>query len=95
MRGDVLNEITDTVRELGRRHVSYSIRPEHYSTVGASLLWALEQTLRAQRWTDKVEAAWKSVHTILMSVMLEAIANVSSHFPRLIQTPLSPAALAA
>lgn len=68
---DAIDEIAETVRELGRRHVSYNIRPEHYASVGASLLWALEHALSRQRWTDPVETAWKTVYEMLMNLMLE------------------------
>src|SRR5258708_35376429 len=34
-----------TVREPAKRHVAYGVRPEHYSLVGAALLWTLEQGL--------------------------------------------------
>lgn len=68
---DALDEIADPVRELGRRHVSYGIDPEHYATVGSSLLWALEHTLGPQRWTEPVETAWHTVYAILMNLMLE------------------------
>ena len=35
----------EAVRDLVRRHVGYGVRKHHYATVGAALLWALEQGL--------------------------------------------------
>ena len=68
---NVLNELTDTVRALGARHVAYQVHPDQYATVGASLLWALEQTVGPQRWTTVVETAWKTIYGMLVTVMLE------------------------
>src|SRR3712207_225737 len=39
---DHLDELVPAVRALGRRHVGYGVRDEHYATVGAALLWTLE-----------------------------------------------------
>ena len=36
-----LETILEPVQDLGRRHVDYGVRPEHYDTVGAALLWTL------------------------------------------------------
>ena len=40
-----VDTILPAVQALGRRHVSYGVHPEHYRTVGAALLWTLEQAL--------------------------------------------------
>jgi hemoglobin-like flavoprotein len=34
-------QILGAVEELGRRHLTYGVRQEHYATVGAALLWTL------------------------------------------------------
>src|SRR3978361_1919263 len=40
-----LDRIVPAVQGLGRKHVTYGVRPDHYDTVGAALLWTLGQGL--------------------------------------------------
>ena len=49
------------MQALGRRHAGYGVRPEHYDTVGAALLWTLEQGL-GDAFTDDVRAAWAEAY---------------------------------
>ena len=66
-----LETILEPVQDLGRRHVEYGVKPEHYDTVGAALLWTLGQGL-GDGFTAEVEAAWTETYTILSGVMKEA-----------------------
>lgn len=68
---DRLDSIVSAVQELGRRHVDYGVKDEHYDTVGAALLWTLGQGL-GEGFTDDVEAAWATTYGTLASVMIEA-----------------------
>lgn len=63
--------ILPAVQSLGRRHVGYGVRPGHYQTVGAALLWTLAQGLGA-RFTPEVEDAWIAAYTLLATTMQEA-----------------------
>jgi hemoglobin-like flavoprotein len=40
-----LDALVPVVRQLGARHAGYGVRDAHYATVGAALLWTLEQGL--------------------------------------------------
>src|SRR5215472_6010455 len=42
---DRIDTIPDDLRTLARRHHRYGVREEHYASVGAALLWTLEQGL--------------------------------------------------
>lgn len=66
-----LGEIVPAVQALGRRHVDYNVKPEHYETVGAALLWTLEQGL-GDAWNTDVEQAWTEVYGVLSTTMKEA-----------------------
>ncbi len=57
-----------TLESLGRRHVSYGVRDEHYATVGAALLWTLEQGLGAA-FTPEVRAAWIVLYEVVATTM--------------------------
>lgn len=68
-------KIIPAVQHLGRRHVGYGVRPEHYATVGEALLWTLAQGL-GEAFTPEAEAAWTAVYTLVATVMQEAAAEV-------------------
>lgn len=59
------------VRELGRRHGGYGVRPAHYATVGAALLATLEQGL-GEAFTPAVREAWAAAYGLLAEVMMTA-----------------------
>ena len=65
------------LRQLGARHLSYGVTAEHYQTVGAALLWTLEQGL-GTGFTDEVRAAWTAVYTLVAETMQQtAMADVA------------------
>ncbi|MEI6861141.1 MAG: globin family protein [Verrucomicrobiota bacterium] len=65
------DQLLPVVRQLGVRHVAYGVRDEHYATVGAALLWTLEQGLGAD-FTPAVRAAWTATYTLLADTMITA-----------------------
>ena len=71
-----VDTILPAVQALGRRHVQYGVQPEHYQTVGAALLWALEQELGAA-WTPAVRDAWTTAYTVLAELMTAAAGEPS------------------
>lgn len=56
-----LDAILPAVEALGRRHVGYGVREVHYESVGAALLWTLEQGL-GEEFTPEVEEAWAETY---------------------------------
>ena len=68
---DRLHEVVPAVQALGRRHVQYGVTDQMYDTVGAALLWTLEQGLGAH-FTAETREAWTLVYTTLANVMKEA-----------------------
>ena len=75
-----VDTILPAVQALGRRHVQYGVQPEHYKTVGAALLWALEQELGAA-WTPAVREAWTTAYTVLAELMTAAAGAPSRPAP--------------
>ena len=65
---DNLGALGKTVEDLGRRHAGYGVKDAHYDSVGAALLWTLEQGLGAA-WTPEAAAAWKEVYGLLSGIM--------------------------
>lgn len=66
-----LETIVPAVQELAVRHAGYGVAEKDYDTVGAALLWTLEQGL-GDLYTEEVAEAWTAVYGLLASTMIEA-----------------------
>ncbi len=53
---------------LGRRHTAYGVKPEQYESVGAALIWMLDQML-GEEFTPEVRAAWMETYALVAAVM--------------------------
>ena len=71
---DDLDRIRPAVEDLGRRHVDYGVAEGQYATVGAALLWTLDQGLGAD-FTPEAEEAWSETYGVLSGIMKEASAH--------------------
>jgi hemoglobin-like flavoprotein len=68
---DNLGALVTKVEGLGRRHAGYGVTDAQYDSVGAALLWTLEQGL-GHAWTPAVAAAWSEVYRLLSGIMRNA-----------------------
>jgi len=71
---DALDELVPAVQALGRRHAGYGVKDVDYDTVGAALLWTLQQGL-GPAFTPEVKSAWTTVYGLLASTMKAAAAQ--------------------
>lgn len=69
-----LNKLVPAVQELGKRHVGYGVKDEHYATVGTALLWTLEKGL-GDAFTSEVKESWTTVYGVLATTMKDAAAG--------------------
>jgi hemoglobin-like flavoprotein len=69
-----LEKLVPAVQDLGRRHVGYGVRSKDYESVGAALLWTLEQGLGGD-FTPEVKASWVAVYGLLAGTMQTAAAR--------------------
>jgi len=69
-----LESILPTVESLAIRHRDYGVVPEQYDTVGAALLWTLEQGV-GDYFTPEVRAAWEEAYSTLAGAMISAAEN--------------------
>jgi hemoglobin-like flavoprotein len=67
-------KIVPALRALGAKHVAYGVKEADFATVGAALLWALEQGL-GDDFTPETRAAWAAAYTLLATPMIEAAAE--------------------
>jgi hemoglobin-like flavoprotein len=72
-----LDELLPAVQALGRRHVGYGVTDQHYNTVGAALLWTLQQGLGPD-FTPEVREAWAATYNTLADVMRGAAAEIAA-----------------
>lgn len=68
---DKTEQLLPTIQSLGRNHVRYGVTASHYDSVGAALLWTLEQGLK-DAWTPPVKDAWIAAYTLVAGVMKDA-----------------------
>jgi hemoglobin-like flavoprotein len=68
---DNLAALTPVLQHLGRSHHGYGVTTEQYKSVGAALLWTLEQGLGPQ-WTPATATAWTELYGRISAVMLRA-----------------------
>ncbi|MBC7941578.1 MAG: hemin receptor [Chitinophagaceae bacterium] len=66
-----LDRLVPAAESLGKRHVPYGVKPEHYATVGGALLATLEAGL-GEGFTPEVRSAWTKTYGVVSSVMIEA-----------------------
>jgi hemoglobin-like flavoprotein len=68
---DRTEQLLPTIEGLGRGHVRYGVTEKHYDSVGAALLWTLEQGLK-DAWTPAVRDAWIAAYVLVAGVMKNA-----------------------
>lgn len=68
---DNLEKVVPAIEDLGRRHVQYGVKKEHYEAVGTALLWTLEEGLGDQ-FTPRVKEAWTAVYTLVAETAINA-----------------------
>jgi hemoglobin-like flavoprotein len=68
-----IEEVSQAILDLGRRHMAYDVEEEHYAAFGAAFIAMLEQVL-ANDCTPDVEDAWTAAFDMLSRVMQDATA---------------------
>ena len=63
-----LGALVPVLHKLGKGHVGYGVKDEHYAIVGSALLWTLEKGL-GDAFTPEVKEAWVAVYTVLADTM--------------------------
>jgi len=74
---DDLSPVIERIRMLGRRHASYGVKPQDFSTIGTALLATLEEGL-GEDFTDAARQAWTLAYTTLADAMMAAMAGATA-----------------
>lgn len=73
---DQPEELVRDVTTLGRRHAHYGVKEGQYESVGAALLWTLEQGLGDQ-FTQEVRDAWTEAYLLVATLMRRGAGRAS------------------
>ena len=68
---DHLEALGPTLAALGQRHRQWGVTDHQYESVGAALLWTLEQGLGAG-WTPELKVAWTEAYGTVAAAMRSA-----------------------
>ncbi len=71
------NELVPELADLGHRHVSYGVKDDDYGSIGAALIWLLEQVL-GEEFTPELRAAWSEAYLLVSSIMRRGAARGGS-----------------
>jgi len=75
---DDWERIVPVLRELGRRHVAYGVKEQHYNALCSALVWAFGQALQPG-FDAEVRSAWTAViHAVNEQMKIGASAVSSS-----------------
>lgn len=69
------------LENLGRQHIAYGVRDEHYDQLLAALLWTLERML-GDAFTAEAREAWVELYNTAAGVMREVAHNAGSQAER-------------
>jgi methyl-accepting chemotaxis protein len=65
-----LGAVVPKLQELGRRHVDYGAKPEHYPVVGEVLIDSMAEVAGPQ-WRPEYGRAWADALAVVAGVMVE------------------------
>ena len=74
MLEDKLEDLAEALQGLGKRHVSYGVKPSHYIIVETALLRTLAIGL-GDKWTPKLRAHWSAVIKFVAQAMMTGAAS--------------------
>ena len=65
---DDLSPVVTAVKDLGKRHIVYGVKAEHYDMVGSVLIKTFKQELK-ENFDTETEEAWKTLYGIVADTM--------------------------
>lgn len=63
--------LVSDVASLARRHTAYGVQTAQYESVGAALVWTIEQVL-GEDASPEVSRAWREAYTLVSAIMARA-----------------------
>lgn len=66
----------EELRQMGLRHASYRVEPDHYVVMIEAVIWALNECL-GENLTEEMYSAWKNALTLVSDIMLEGTSSTA------------------
>jgi len=66
-----LDQITESIEDLGRSHAKSKVKAEDYPAVGEALVWTIQQAM-GNDYKDEVGEAWGVAYNFLSDKMINA-----------------------
>ena len=63
--------LREPLLEMGRRHIGYQVKPEHYPVVRDVLVETMSE-MAGEHWSEQLTIDWRGALDFVASVMLEA-----------------------
>ena len=79
-RAQDIEALDEYVRQMGRDHRRFGVRPEHYTAVGQCLLSTLRR-FAGPRWTAEMDACWYTAFQRVAAIMVEAANEAAQEGP--------------
>jgi NAD(P)H-flavin reductase/hemoglobin-like flavoprotein len=79
-RANDTEALEEYVRQLGRDHRRFGVRPEHYTAVGRCLLSTLRR-FAGPRWTGEMDGCWAAAFQRVAGIMVEAANEAAQTCP--------------
>jgi hemoglobin-like flavoprotein len=70
-RLDQLDELTEEIIAMAKRHEGYGVKPEHYGPVGEALMWTLKVGMGSE-WNEELREGWTKCYGVLANAMIGA-----------------------
>ena len=67
---DRIDQLRPNLQQLGRKHVTYGVKPEHYEVLRSALLWTFAQALGVE-FDAETRASWDKVLRLVSAIMIE------------------------
>lgn len=75
---DSPNDFAPYLEQLGRDHLKFGIRPEHYGAFGRALVAAIRR-YAGDVWGPETEAAWYATYQMAADIMIRAAQRAEQH----------------
>lgn len=72
--------LVEDLRQLGRDHRKFGVRPEHYETVGRCLVAAMKRYAKPG-WTPAMDASWSAAFGFMADTMITAAEDAAKTTP--------------
>jgi hemoglobin-like flavoprotein len=72
------------IRDLGRRHIDFGVRPEHFPVMRTALMDTLAESL-GEDFSEEVREAWEGAFDVLANVMKGGLTGKISSTPHFLE----------